>query len=104
MKLTVEISTGDLKRLRESGSLEFVLPVQDGVKAQRVKLFSVWKNPYLYQNDPKEREKKLKELGEVEQKLINSDVGNIEVEVPSVYEVKFRVIEIKPSDRDSRYY
>lgn len=103
MKLTIEISTSDLKRLQESSygynSLSFVLPVQDGTKAQKVKLLNVWKNPYMSYGNPKEARRKQREQEAAEQRIINSDIGDIEITIPSVYDVKFQVIKIEPSER-----
>ena len=103
MRLTIEISTNDLKRLQEnnwnSDALTFVLPVQDGTHAQKIKLLNVWKNPYSYENDPKERKKKEQKLKKIQQQLNDPEIGEIEVETPFVFDVKFKVIKIEPTER-----
>ena len=102
MRLTIKISTNDLKWLQEhdwsSHDLTFVLPVQDKTRAQKIKLLNVWKNPYSYENDPNERKKKEKKLKEIQQQLNDPKIGEIEVEVPFIYEMKFKVIKIEPEE------
>lgn len=100
MKLTIRISTSDLKRLEEFGwqeSLRFILPVSDNTHAQKIKLLKLWDNPYVYGN-PKDAKKNKIEKERLESKIINSDIGDIEIEMPFVYDVKFEVIKIEPDE------
>jgi len=94
MRVTIEMSEGDLKRfIRETyGELFLSFEIGQGEKAQKIKDLRLWG---LEDNWPK-RKKILKQIEE-------SKIKDFEMAVPSIYSEKFNIVEIKSSQKNRRY-